>query len=113
MKTKVASLLLLSALCLFSCRKDEWPALSVEVSCATTGFVVSYTYGEGSVEQVVDGRSFTGKTVRVPAGTRVTALAQATGTQSLITLSVLRNGIIVQTATDTGDYCIAACDVVF
>ena len=98
---------------LTACHKNDFATLSVDVSCATQGFVVQYGFEDKNVEQVVAGNVFHGEEVRVPIGTKVTALAQATGTQSLITLSVLRNGIIVQTATDTGDYCIAACDVVF
>ena len=42
----------------------------------------------------------------------IEAAVQHAGAQ-MITLSVLRNGIIVQTATDIGDDCRAACDVVF
>ena len=98
---------------LTACHKNDFATLSVDVSCATQGFVVQYSYGDRNVEQVVDGNVFHSEEVRVPDGTMVTALAQATGTHSQITLSILKNGKVIKMATDTGDYCLAKCEVLF
>ena len=98
---------------LTACHKNDFATLSVDVSCATQGFVVQYGFDDKNVEQVVAGNVFHGEEVRVPIGAKVTALAQAIGTHSQITLSVLKNGKVVKTATDTGDYCLVRCEVMF
>lgn len=108
----VATIILLACL-LTSCHKNDFATLSVDVSCATQGFVIQYGYEDNNVEQVVEGNVFHSDRLRVPVGTQVTALAQATGTNSQITLSVLKNGKVVMTVTDTGDYCLARCEVLF